>query len=426
MKTLFATLSLALLLPVWVLGQKVFDVRVEQALVPGDTLKLTIIAEKTSGPDFNIRLGDFGLFVDTANLDIDNARIASPTFDLVFPTGPSDPVNAPATSFATGPDYVYVNKKTAIVNNVFQPTAIPISSTPTIIEEIYIPITNPAGTNTTTWRLGPMAIITDDQRDGKAIGNFINPPPNFALDSPCDIQVSASATNDTVLLGWVTKKSKLKTQVTDANGPVSYLWSNGATTANTIVEPTVTTTYTVTATDTLGCQDSAAVTVVVEDVRCGRRNNKVLVCKTGFFSNQPKTICVNKFAAFILTLFGADIGPCPVTPTHKSAPAEPQPEELVEQATADQRVKLLDLEFAVFPNPTNGLVNLAWKASNETSTCFVDVYSTTGQLVLSQQLSCAQSGQTAIDLSENANGLYIVNLTLESGEVVSKELLLTK
>ncbi len=48
-----------------------------------------------------------------------------------------------------------------------------------------------------------------------------------------------------------------------ASGAVSYLWSNGATTATIIVSPMATTTYTVTGTSAEGCENVASATVTV-------------------------------------------------------------------------------------------------------------------------------------------------------------------
>lgn len=427
MKPIF--LFLLLHFPLVVFSQtKVYEVRVEQALLPNDTLKLSIIAEKTSGADFNILTADFGLFVSASNLDINNARTASPVFASPGPYSSTSILSFSATRFGTGPGYVYVGKSAGLQNNVVQPNPILISSTPTVIEEIFIPITNPAGTNTISWRLEPMAIITDNPQIGKAEGDFIVPSPNFALDSPCDLSVTVNASRDTVLLGWFPKKSKLTTTVTDANGPVSYFWSNGATTANQIVEPAQTTTYTVTATDTLGCQDSAQVTVAVQDVRCGKNNNKVLLCKRSWFTGNRKTVCVKKFFAFFLVFFGAEVGPCETSPLHKNAPAGeegPSPEEVVDESPAEERIQLNNLEFVLFPNPSRGQVTLAWKAEGKAGTCYIDIYTTTGRRVYSEQLNCTASGQTTFRLKDNAAGVYKVNLTLDTGEVVSQELLIT-
>ncbi|MBK9254632.1 MAG: hypothetical protein IPM42_04025 [Saprospiraceae bacterium] len=66
-----------------------------------------------------------------------------------------------------------------------------------------------------------------------------------------------------------------------ATGGVSYIWSNGANTPAITVSPIVTTTYTVTATDSNGCTGTASATVTV--------NSAELICET-----QDITIYLNQ------------------------------------------------------------------------------------------------------------------------------------
>ncbi len=71
----------------------------------------------------------------------------------------------------------------------------------------------------------------------------------------------ASAGND------ITITSGTSTTLT-ATGGATYLWNTGETTNPIIVSPAITTDYCVTATDVLGCSDTACVTVAV-DIQCG-------------------------------------------------------------------------------------------------------------------------------------------------------------
>lgn len=79
----------------------------------------------------------------------------------------------------------------------------------------------------------------------------------FTVNPAPDMQVSAT---DTVIC------NNSNTAVTlTASGASSYQWSTGATTASITVSPTVTTTYYVTGTDSLGCTDTDTITVHVID-----------------------------------------------------------------------------------------------------------------------------------------------------------------
>ncbi len=63
-----------------------------------------------------------------------------------------------------------------------------------------------------------------------------------------------------------------------ASGGITYLWSNGETTASIEVSPTVTTTYTVTAFDDLGNSDDDLVTVTVNELPIAEAGNDQTIC----------------------------------------------------------------------------------------------------------------------------------------------------
>lgn len=67
--------------------------------------------------------------------------------------------------------------------------------------------------------------------------------------------------------------------VLSASGGVTYLWSNGETTASIEVSPTVTTTYTVTAFDDLGNSDDDTVTVTVNELPIAEAGNDQTICE---------------------------------------------------------------------------------------------------------------------------------------------------
>ena len=109
--------------------------------------------------------------------------------------------------------------------------------------------------------------------------------PVFKGDCP---PVLVNAGSDTTIFYGFGDESATLTAIADGGtGQYSYLWSNNATTQTITVNPTTTTTYTVTVTDECNNTVSDEVTVNVIDVRCGKNNNKVLVCHKG------KTICIS-------------------------------------------------------------------------------------------------------------------------------------
>lgn len=75
---------------------------------------------------------------------------------------------------------------------------------------------------------------------------------------------SISILGDTLLC--VGESSQLNISSLNLLEPVSYVWSNGASGISAIVAPTVGTTYTVTATDAIGCSVSSSIYVEVENL----------------------------------------------------------------------------------------------------------------------------------------------------------------
>ena len=72
----------------------------------------------------------------------------------------------------------------------------------------------------------------------------------------------------------------------------------------------------------------------------------------------------------------------------------------------------------VFPNPTQGNINLVINGDEET-VYSIEIYNTIGE-----QIYNSSSLNTTIDLSENKNGIYFIHLHLASQTVVEKIILL--
>ena len=133
--------------------------------------------------------------------------------------------------------------------------------------------------------------------------------PGTTPPDPCaDFSLQANAGPDaTVYIGYAPAACTDLTVSTSGIGeaPFTYAWSTGATTSSITVCPQTATTYTITITDADGCTTADAVFVDVEDVRCGRRNNKVLVCNT---NGATKCLSQNKVAAVLNS--GGSLGIC--------------------------------------------------------------------------------------------------------------------
>ncbi len=73
--------------------------------------------------------------------------------------------------------------------------------------------------------------------------------------------------------------------------------------------------------------------------------------------------------------------------------------------------------FAMYPNPTTGLVNI--KFGNPTAVNAINVYSISGQLVFSKQFTTS-SDNYSIDLQKASTGVYIVKIETENGTQVNR------
>jgi hypothetical protein len=91
--------------------------------------------------------------------------------------------------------------------------------------------------------------------------------------------LSAGADPNTIYNGYGPTSVSITAAPAGGTGPYSYIWTTGSTTQSTIV--TAAGTYTVTIRDSKGCATTASIAIKVIDVRCGNKNDKVIVCHNG-------------------------------------------------------------------------------------------------------------------------------------------------
>lgn len=125
-------------------------------------------------------MANFSVYVTGSNLNVSSVVLDLPTkgpWDAV-----TDPDNYNLMSFGMNSTNGYVN--ISVNANTLGPgPGQAITTTPTRIGRLKIPITNPAGFNTLTWRLNPMGVYNFNNQSIKSQGQFVNPAPNFPLCS---------------------------------------------------------------------------------------------------------------------------------------------------------------------------------------------------------------------------------------------------
>ena len=244
------------------------------------------------------------------------------------------------------------------------------------------------GVTTVTWTL------TDDSDNETSC--------SFDVDITVDPSFVADAGEDaTIYIGY----PPLNTQL-DASGGISYLWSptdglNDPTIHNPIAQPGETKIYTVTVTDAYGCEDTDDVVVEVMDVRCGKKNKKVLICHVPPGNpGNAHTICVSANAVPDHLAHGDYLGEC------TNGPNKPTTEPVTES-----------LQVTVAPNPFNNRTNINIHLHDDANV-EVAVYNMTGMKIRILKNGMIPAGNHTITWngqSDDGNvvraGLYILRVT---------------
>ncbi|GAB3852011.1 hypothetical protein GCM10028822_19260 [Hymenobacter terrigena] len=112
-------------------------------------------------------------------------------------------------------------------------------------------------------------------------------PAIVATASASPLTTFSGAQSRTIYRGYGTQSLTLQAAATGGVGGYTYTWApatglNRTTGSTVTASPTVTTTYTLTTLDANGCTAATStITVNVLDVRCGNKNDKVIVCHNG-------------------------------------------------------------------------------------------------------------------------------------------------
>jgi uncharacterized repeat protein (TIGR03803 family) len=212
------------------------------------------------------------------------------------------------------------------------------------------------GTSNISW------IVIDQSGNTHTCQTTVNVATAITVTIPDATVASPGAQPNTVYRGYLPASFiVLQANPTGGTGPYTYTWSNGAHTPFIIVSPTVTTTYTVTVTDSKGCTGTAAKQVKVVDVRCGNHNDKVEVCIHVF--NHTSTICVNPAQVLPLLLAGGTLGSC----TTESSPGH------------DHDVD--GLQIKAYPNPSANRFTLDIRSNDCNERALLTIRNTTDRVI---------------------------------------------
>ncbi|WP_162910757.1 T9SS type A sorting domain-containing protein [Hymenobacter oligotrophus] len=273
--------------------------------------------------------------------------------------------------------------------------------------------------------LGPNTVtltVTDvhgNQASAQATVTVTGTIPEFTISVTPATPVYTGGVATNLYLGYGPQRVTLA-----ATGGVRYTWSpatglSDASAANPTFTATApgTFTYTVTAYSASGCTATKQVTLTVLDVRCGNKNDKVLVCHNG------KALCLDAQGAADHLAHGDKLGDCR---TQAAPTASPNTAALVAGSTPASTAKGEQV-FEAFPNPFAEQTVVRVRTT-EASRAQLQLYNSLGQLVATLFEGTAEAGRTyefTVQGASLAPGVYTCRLAL-NGKVEVKRLIVAK
>ena len=237
------------------------------------------------------------------------------------------------------------------------------------------------------------------------------------IQNPCFGETNGSATVD----------------ASGGNPNYEYLWSDGQTTATAV--DLVADTYTVMVTDATGCTTESTIIIIESTENTGTLDD--LQNETGSTSNGsiditvagdngPYTYAWTSVNGYFsieedISDLSADSYTCLVTDVNGcSIELGPFEVQNVTNTLNPELNQFIDL----YPNPTDGLVYLQLDL-NESNLVEVEIYDVTGRLLLETSREEILSKRYAFDLTEEADGVYLVKVIV-ADEVLTKRVVLSR
>jgi hypothetical protein len=228
--------------------------------------------------------------------------------------------------------------------------------------------------------------------------------------------VSAVASNTAVCAG--------SSSTLTANGATSYTWNPGNLTGSVVVvSPTVATTYTVlggsgtctgTAVQALTVNPSPSVAVSPSQTICAGTLG-VVTLTTASTGNTFTWSPGNSNNATIVVPTPTTTAVYSVTATNPQGCRTTVTSTITIQNCAGTIENSLSENTFIFPNPTNGIVNVTLAPG--LNNCTIEIYEVTGRLVKSTLINQSQSN---IDLKDFANGLYTYKVKSAAKTVIKE------
>jgi hypothetical protein len=197
-------------------------------------------------------------------------------------------------------------------------------------------------------------------------------------------------------------------------GAASYTFSSGS----AIVTPTANTTYTIVAENSVGCLGTDVCTIVVNSLpTVTAASNFTLICvgeiatltaggASTYVWNTGATTATTATTPTTTTIYnvnGTDVNGCVNTANVTVN---------VNDCVGIQQLSSAKLNVSVYPNPTTGLVTLDLNAATK-----ITITNALGQVILTETVL---AGKQTIDLKNQNNGLYFMNLNQDGKQQTIK------
>ena len=273
------------------------------------------------------------------------------------------------------------------------------------------------GASSYSWSGGPFTATTAASPVRDTIYSVTGIDANGCLNSD---SVNISVISLTVSVSSSTAICKGKSVAITASSTDNYTYNwligNGLPFANTTVNPTITTTYTVEALDINGCMQSNTVVVTVNpNPTVAITSGKAVICKGesivltagGAFSYSwnpsatSSSITISPKSNTVYNVKGIDTNGCKATASITQS---------VSLCTGLIELSASSSNLRVYPNPSSGLITVHCENTSQNS--YMEVYTSLGALVVRQEVT---TEETALDLSNQSAGIYFVYITQQGG-----------
>ncbi|MFV5695245.1 T9SS type A sorting domain-containing protein [Flavobacterium sp. LB3P122] len=200
---------------------------------------------------------------------------------------------------------------------------------------------------------------------------------------------------NTLYIGYGPSSLTITAVQTGGTAPYTYGWNTGKTSSSINVNSAGT--FTVIVTDAKGCTSEASIVVNVIDIRCGNKNDKVMICHNGV------PICVASSAVKAHLNHGYKLGSC--TTTAKTTTS----------LKIDGPSVSIVPEVLVYPNPSAGQFTVQF-SGYKSSKADVIIINMTGQIVTQKEVKLIDGKQIiTFNISNHAQGMYVLKVLSADG-----------